>query len=107
MAVRAAQAETGKKPRGKGLKPPESGPRANDPINLTDEKSRIMKVAGGGFEQCFNAQAVVDTESMRVIATNVTQAGNDKEQVEPMVAKVKAHPEGRRLPNGRPSTMKI
>ena len=21
-----------------------------------------MKVAGGGFEQCFNAQAVVDTE---------------------------------------------
>ncbi len=47
-----------------------------------------MKVAGDGFEQCYNAQAVVDTESMRVIATDVTQAGNDKEQVEPMVAKV-------------------
>jgi hypothetical protein len=27
-----------------------------DQINLTDEESRIMPVAGGGFEQCYNAQ---------------------------------------------------
>jgi len=26
-------------------------------MNLTDEESRIMPVAGGGFEQCYNAQA--------------------------------------------------
>jgi hypothetical protein len=32
-----------------------------DQINLTDEDSRIMPVAGGGFEQCYNAQAVVAT----------------------------------------------
>jgi transposase len=99
MAARAAQAETGKKPCGKGPKPPESGPRANDQINLTDEQSRIMKVAGGGFEQCYNAQAVVDTESMLVLATHVTQAPNDKEQVEPMVAKVQANPEGLNQPD--------
>ena len=28
---------------------------------MTDEDSRIMPVAGGGFEQCYNAQAVVAT----------------------------------------------
>lgn len=37
-------------------------PRIEDQVNLTDEASRIMKVADGGFAQCFNAQAVVDTE---------------------------------------------
>ena len=57
-----------------------------------------MKVAGGGFEQCYNAQAVVDTESMLVLATHVTQATNDKEQVEPLVAKVQANPEGLNRP---------
>ena len=45
-----------------------SRPQAKDQINLTDEDSRIMPVAGGGFEQCYNAQAVVSTESLLVIA---------------------------------------
>jgi transposase len=98
MAARAAKEADGKKPGGKIPKPPEAGPRATDQINLTDEESRIMKVAGGGFEQCFNAQAVVDTESMLIIATDVTQACNDKEQVEPLVAKVQANPEGLNQP---------
>jgi len=98
MAARAAKAADGKKPGGKRPKPPEAGPRATDQINLTDEESRVMKVADGGFEQCFNAQAVADTESMLIIATDVTQAGNDKEQVEPMAAKVQANPEGLNQP---------
>jgi len=87
-------AASGKKPRGKAPKPPEPGPRAEDQINLTDEASRIMVVAGGGFEQCYNAQAVVDTESMLVMVPQVTQAGNDKQQVVPMVEKLQALPEG-------------
>ena len=95
MATRAAKTKaTGKKASGKPPQPPESGARADDQINLTDEASRIMKVAGGGFEQCYNAQAVVDTESMLILAPHVTQASNDKEQVEPMVEKVRANPEG-------------
>ena len=99
VATRAAkEAATGKKPTGKPPKPPESGTRADDQINLTDEESRIMKVAGGGFEQCYNAQAVVDTESMLILAPHVTQATNDKEQVEPMVKKVHANPEGLNRP---------
>jgi transposase len=99
MAARAAKAAAkGKKPTGKPPRPPESGPRGDDQVNLTDEESRIMKVAGGSFEQCYNAQAVVDTESMLILAPHVTQATNDKEQVEPMVAKVRANPEGLNRP---------
>src|SRR5258707_4111193 len=60
VAAREAKAEaTGKKPGGKPPAPPVEGPQAKDQINLTDEDSRIMPVAGGGFDQCFNAQAVV------------------------------------------------
>ncbi|MDO8786539.1 MAG: IS1182 family transposase [Sulfuritalea sp.] len=100
LAARAEkEAATGKKPGGKPPTPPESGPRADDQINLTDEESRIMKVADGGFEQCYNAQAVVDTESMLILVSHVTQATNDKEQVEPMVAKMQANPAGLNQPD--------
>ncbi len=100
LATRAEkEATTGKKPGGKPPTPPESGPRADDQINLTDEESRIMKVAGGGFEQCYNAQAVVDTESMLILAPHVTQATNDKEQVEPMVEKMQGNPAGLNQPD--------
>jgi hypothetical protein len=64
QAAREAKAEeTGKKPGGKPPKPPVEGPQPKDQINLTDEDSRIMPVAGGGFEQCYNAQAVVAVSS--------------------------------------------
>jgi hypothetical protein len=100
MAARAKkEADTGKKPGGKPPKPPEAGPRADDQINLTDEASRIMKVAGGGFDQCYNAQALVDTESMLVLVTHVSQATNDKQQVAPMVEKMQANPVGLNQPN--------
>ena len=77
--------ETGKKPRGKPPIPPEPGAKDSDQINLTDEESRIMKVSGGGFEQCYNAQAGVDAPTMLVVATGLTQAPNDKQQVTPMI----------------------
>ncbi len=89
---------SGKNPGGKAPKPPEPGPRAKDQINLTDEASRIMSVAGGGFEQCYNAQAIVDTETMLVLVPRVTQAANDKQQVVPMVEKLQALPGGLNQP---------
>jgi transposase len=99
MAARAAkETETGKKPKGREPKVPNPTPRTEDQVNLTDEESRIMKVAGGGFEQCYNAQAVVDTESMLVMVAQVTDAANDKEQVAPMVAEVQALPAGLNQP---------
>lgn len=94
MAKREAKAsETGKKPGGKPPKPPTPGALATDQINLTDEESRIMPVSGGGFEQAYNAQAAVDTESLLVVAVAVSQAPNDKEQVKPMLKQLAALPE--------------
>jgi transposase len=93
LAARAAKAANGRKPGGKAPKAPTPGPRPNDQINLTDEESRIMPVAGGGFEQCYNAQAVVDTETLLVLVPQVVQAANDKQQVAPMLEKLQGLPE--------------
>ena len=77
LAARKAKEESsGKKTGGKPPSPPAPGPLPTDQINLTDEESRIMPVAGGGFEQCYNAQAVVAAGSMLVVATDVVQAPN-------------------------------
>jgi hypothetical protein len=62
-------------------------------VNLTDEESGIMPMPGGGFEQCYNAQAAVAAGSMLVVANSVVQATNDKQQVEPMLGKLGALPE--------------
>jgi len=80
---REAQRAAGKKPRGREPKPPEPGPNASDQVNLTDEESRIMPTSGGGFEQCYNAQANVDTDTMLAVSTHVSQATNDKQEIEP------------------------
>ena len=94
LAARADKiAATGKKPGGKPPQPPTEGPQPSDQINLTDEESRIMPVAGGGFEQCYNAQAAVAAGSMLVVAVDVVQAPNDKQQLEPMLGKIGALPE--------------
>jgi hypothetical protein len=50
-------------------------------------------VSSDGFEQCYNAQAVVAEGSLLVVAANVAQAPNDKQQLEPMLAKIGALPE--------------
>lgn len=94
MAQRAAKtAATGKKPRGQPPAPPAEGPLPTDQVNLTDEQSRIMPVAGGGFEQCYNAQAMVAVGSLLVIAADVTQAPNDKQQLEPMLDRIAELPD--------------
>ena len=95
MAAREARtAETGKKPRGKPPAPPTEGPLPTDQVNLTDAASRIMPAAGGGFEQGYNARAAVAAGSLLVVAVDVVQAPNDKNQVEPMLEKIGALPEG-------------
>jgi len=94
MAAREAkQAQTGKKPGGRPPQPPMEGPLPTDQVNLTDEESRIMPVAGGGFEQSYNAQAAVAAGSLLVVAADVVQAPNDKQQLEPMLDKLAELPE--------------
>ncbi|MGI0084837.1 MAG: transposase [Nitrososphaerales archaeon] len=59
-------------------------PKEKDQRNFTDPESRIMK-KGTGFEQCYNAQAAVEKGNQIILAAYVTQAGNDKQQLEPLV----------------------
>lgn len=100
-AREANRAATLRKPAGRPPQSPQQGPQPNEQINLTDENSRIMKVAGGGFEQCYDAPAVVAAGSMLVVATDVVQVANDKEQVAPMVEKLEALP----AELGKPETL--
>ena len=94
LAAREAKtAATGKRPGGKPPQPPVEVPLPTDQINLTDEESRIMPVAGGGFEQCYNAQAAVAADSMLIVAQDVVQAVNDKQQIGPMLNQIDTLPD--------------
>jgi transposase len=88
------QKRTGKKPPGRPPAPPSGRIEDHEQINLTDEDSRIMPVAGDGFDQCYNAQAAVATDSLLIVAHGLTQAANDKQQLAPMLDPLKALPKG-------------
>jgi transposase len=83
---------TGRNPPGPPPASPSGTIEDKEQINLTDEDSRIMPVAGGGFDQCYNAQAAVATGSLLIVANDLSQATNDKEQLVPIVEKLKALP---------------
>jgi transposase len=94
LAQRAKkEQETGKKPGGKPPQPPTAGPTQKDQVNLNDSESRIMPKSGGGFEQAYNAQAGVDTDTMLIITSHVSQATNDKKELEPALASLKQLPQ--------------
>ncbi len=42
-----------------------------------------MPTSGSGFVQAYNVQAAVDTDSGLIVENHVTQATNDKQQIEP------------------------
>jgi transposase len=94
LAERAEkEKKTGKKPGGPKPQPPTPGVKGKDQVNLTDGESRIIKKSGGGFEQAYNAQAGVDTESMMIVTSHVSQQTNDKRELEPAVVNLAALPE--------------
>jgi transposase len=74
---------SGRKLGGRKPKAPEPGARDKDQANFTDGDSRIMSMAGGGFEQAYNAQATVDLDTMLIIGQHVSQNTNDKQEVAP------------------------
>ena len=52
--------------------------------NFTDPESKIMKTSSKGWDQCGNAQAVVN-ENQIIVAADVTDQANDVRQVHPML----------------------
>jgi len=82
--------------RGRKPRPPseEVDPKAQR--NFTDPDSRIMKSGNTkSLDQSYNGQAATD-ESQVILAADVTQQANDKQQIEPMVEAVKENLDGRR-----------
>ena len=77
------EAQTGKKPGGRPPQEPQAGPKDKDQVNFTDEQSRIMPAAGGQFVQGYNTQTSVEQDSHLVVGNHVSQATNDKQEVEP------------------------
>lgn len=80
-----------RKPCGKPPAPPPESPPDNMQHNFTDPESRIMKAGNGRhFEQAYNAQAAVDTETYLIVGQLVTDAPNDKQQLNPVLKSIPA-----------------
>jgi hypothetical protein len=81
-AVEAERQRQGKPSSGKDPEQVKPDPKAQ--YNFTDPESQIMKVSNKGWDQCLNAEVVVN-EHQIIIAADVTDETNDKKQVEPMI----------------------
>jgi hypothetical protein len=86
-----AAKHTGRKPRGRGPKPPTPGPRDKDQHNFTDPESRIMKNStDAGFDQHYNTQAAVDQESRLLVGCHVSNHPTDQAEAIPTVEAIPA-----------------
>ena len=71
--------------RGRKRKAASEVPADNKQYNFTDAESGIMKANNKGWDQCGNTQAVVDSDQQIIVACYVTNAANDKQQMEPLI----------------------
>ncbi len=88
------EAETGRKTPGRPPQVPDPEQAVPEPKaqrNFTDPDSRIMPDGAhkGSFVQAYNAQIAVDSEAQIIVAANITQQSNDKQQLAPMLEQVK------------------
>jgi transposase len=90
-ATQALEAEAREQARAAGQPTPDAArPAPKAQRNFTDSESRIMKTPDG-FQQCYNAQVAVTVGSQLIVAGDVVQAPNDKQQLQPMVDQVIAN----------------
>ena len=86
QAAREAEGgHRGPKPQG-----PTGEPDPKSQKNFTDPESRIMPAPTHkkSFLQGYNCQAAVDGKTQIIVAVEVTQATNDRQQAQPMLAQV-------------------
>jgi transposase len=79
----AERQRTGKQRRGKAPPPVEERPNDKAQSNFTDPELHIMRTNNKGWDYCGNAQASVDGACQIILACDVTEASNDKQQAEP------------------------
>jgi len=56
--------------------------------NFTDPESQIMKTSAEGFQQCYNAQTLVDEAHQIIVATDVEAQASDQNQMLPLLDEV-------------------
>ena len=83
-AAEAERRRTGQKRRGKVPQPVVDTPDDKAQSNFTDPELHIMRTNNKGWDYCGNAQASVDGACQIILACDVTDATNDKEQAEPL-----------------------
>jgi hypothetical protein len=71
----------GKPKRGKRYKREFGVPEDSAQENFTDPESRIMKCAGGGFDQCYNGHTAVDAHAQIIVAAELTNNGADNDRL--------------------------
>jgi transposase len=74
---------------GPELQRPNGTPPDDKQYNFTDPESRIMLTGRKSFEQCFNAQAAVDSKEQIIVAVDVSQSASDAKQLLSMTDAVK------------------
>ncbi len=70
--------------RGKAPKEVDETPSDKAQMSFTDPELHIMQTTNKGWDYCGNAQASVDGAYQIIVACDVTDATNDKQQAEPM-----------------------
>src|ERR1700693_3393537 len=80
----AERQRTGQKRRGKEAGPIQETPADKAQTNFTDPELKMMKANNKGWDYCGNAQASVDGTCQIIVACDVTDAANDKQQAVPL-----------------------
>jgi len=80
----AERERQGQKRRGRAPKPVEETPPDKAQLSFTDAERHIMQTKNKGWDDCGNAQASVDEACQIILACDVSDAPNDKQQAEPM-----------------------
>jgi transposase len=86
----AERQRTGTKRRGREPGPIMETPADKAQSNFTDPELSIMQTANKGWEYCGNAQASVDGACQIIVACDVTDQCNDKQQAAPMAERTRA-----------------
>jgi transposase len=62
--------------------------KVNARVSTTDPEARVMKMGDGGYRPAYNVQLATTTEEGVIVGVKVTNAGNDMNQMIPMLEQV-------------------
>src|SRR6266704_1297926 len=89
--VETERQRTGKPRRGKAPQPVADSPDDKAQMSFTDPELHIMRTNNKGWDYCGNAQASVDGTCQIILACDVTDASNDKQQAAPLAQATQAN----------------